>query len=121
MQKSEKMHSVTLIHERNMDRQQTRRYLNMHGMFKSKLQLTVAYLFMIVNLVSAQANITISDAISSGKTYFRPTTQGPEFEHFSVCTSTTTCFITKRAETVWTSTTLNQVFPQSSLPRGLTT
>jgi len=54
----------------------------------------------------------------SGKTYFRPTTQGPKYEHFAVCTAATTGFITNKANDIWNSTTLVNAFPYSSTIAG---
>jgi hypothetical protein len=68
----------------------------------------------LINQISAQANFTLSPALFSGKTYFRPTTQGPKYEHFAVCTAATTCAITNRAVDIWNSTSLNNAFPYSS-------
>ncbi len=78
---------------------------------KQKLASVALILTALMDRVLAQANFTLSQPILSGKTYFRPVSQGPEFEHFSVCTSATTCFITRRADQIWTNTALNEPFP----------
>jgi hypothetical protein len=72
-------------------------------------------------------NITLGEIVKSGKTYFRPVTQGPKPDHFSMCTSVTACFILNRTTEVWTNSALNTAYIYSnpaekkSLVTGFTT
>lgn len=81
---------------------------------KSKLTVLLMTIVCIMNFVKPQSNFTLSSEVLSGKSYFRSTVQGPEYEHFSICTSTTTCYVTKKTEVVWSSTSLNQAYPYSA-------